>query len=213
MYSIYQFFLKKFPCHSKITAVTAEGQPRQEVLAGYESHGCSGGGGSLYRVAGVGQVSSASAAHQPLSFGLQPTLSGHTPTVRDASVWSLLNPSHRAKRGACSAQSITNPLLGPINKREGGRKEGGTERTSLGLIQIQIPKYCILYKSLKKKVRRDVKWSPGLTTKGESITPVTVQTYLCTAWLWRPLMPNHCLHGQPALFTRENCLNTPPEFL
>lgn len=74
---------------------------------------------------------------------------------------------------------------GPSTKeeKEGGRKEGGTERTSLGLIQIQIPKYCILYKSLKKKVRRDVKWSPGLTTKGESITPVTVQTYLCTAWL------------------------------
>lgn len=128
-------FLKKFPCHSKIIPVTAEGQPRQEVLAGYESHGCSGGGGSLYRVAGVGQVSSASAARQPLSFGLQPTFSGHTPTVRDASVWSLLNPSHRAKRGACSAQSITNPLLGPINKRGEGRRE---ERGGNGTNQLRI---------------------------------------------------------------------------
>lgn len=28
-----------------------------------------------------------------------------------------------------------------------------------------------------------------------------------------PLMPNHRLHGQPALLTKENCLDTQPDFL
>lgn len=172
-------FFKKFPCHSKIIPVAAEGKPRQEVLAALlVEDPCTG-----WQV--LAKSLQHRAAHQPLSFSLQPTCPGHMPTVTEMHLCGVCSTPATGQRGEHAVPRASPTLCwGPsMKEKEGGGNRGGMEQTSSGLIQIQIPKYCILYKSLKKKVGRDFKWSPGLTTKGESITPVTVQRYLCSAWL------------------------------
>lgn len=58
-------------------------------------------------------------------------------------------------------------------------------------------------------VGRDFKWSPSLSTKGESTTPVTVQRYLCPAWLQRPPMPNSTASLGNLLFSLEKTASTP----
>lgn len=170
------------------------------MLAGYESRGCSAGGGSLYRWIPVQiQVSSALCCTSasllwPRAHVFWPCAHSHRCTCVE---FAQLQP--QGKEGSMQCPRVSPTLCwGPSTKEEKeGAIEGGMEWTSSGLIKIQIPKYCVLYKSLKKKVGRDFRWSPGLTTKGESIRPVTVQRYLCSAWLWKPLMPNYCLHRQP----------------
>lgn len=105
------------------------------MLSGYESCGCSAAVDPCTGWQVLDKSLQHRSAHQPLSFGLEPTCSGPMPTITDAPVWSLLISSHRAKRGACSAQSITNPLLGPSTKEE---KEGGGNRGGNGMNQLRI---------------------------------------------------------------------------
>lgn len=124
MYSIYQVFLKKFPCHSKIIPVTAEGKPRQEAGAGW------------VRVLWLlcrqwipvrGGRRWPSLPSIVLHISLSPLAS--SPHVLAACPQSEMHP-----RGVCSTpateqreehavpRASPNPLLGPINGREEGRR-------------------------------------------------------------------------------------------
>lgn len=174
--------------------MTAEGRPRQEAGAGWARvPWCSASSAFLCR----GQVLAKSlqhhAAHQPLSFGLQPTCSGHMPTVRVQ--FAHLQPQSKEGSMQCPEH---HQLSAGAHQRRRRRKEGGIgggmEWTSSGLIQIQIPKYCILEKSLKKKVGRGLQVVTSTHHQGR-------MNYTCNS----PEIP--------ALLTRENCLNSQPEFL
>lgn len=81
------------------------------VLAGCESRGCSAWL-VMDSCMGWHLLASQSLQCQLLCFSFKPT-------VMDASMWSLLNSSHRAKNGAHGAQSVGKPPWGPSAEEEG----------------------------------------------------------------------------------------------
>lgn len=129
MYSIYQVFLKNSLAVVELLPRLQKGSlnrrlvlgtsPVAALLAGIPVWGGSSGPRLLSIV---------------LHMSLEPLCPGHVPTAIDTSMWSLLHSSHRAKRGAASAQSIAN-LCGANQQRE-RRKEG--EYRGNGMNQLRI---------------------------------------------------------------------------